>query len=127
MLSFVDGLHVERSVEHGDEQSGVVSGRGMPHRLSGREMTVCPRTDDLVVDLESAFENHHGVGSCVPMFAGRETGRVPDEVVLLPRTWILMQEPQADLPIVDDGLRPSQLHGPETIDDDCPTVFHAET
>jgi hypothetical protein len=44
-----------------------------------------PRTDDLVVDLESAFEHYDGVGSGVPMKAGLETSRVPDEVVLRSR------------------------------------------
>jgi hypothetical protein len=62
-------------MEHGDKQAGVVFGGGVPHRLPGRDVAVGPRTDDPVVDLESAVENHDGVGSCVPMHAGLETSR----------------------------------------------------
>ena len=65
--SFVDGVRVGRSMEHDDEQAGAVFGGGVPHRVSRREVTVRPRIDDLVVDLKSPFDDHDGVGSCVPM------------------------------------------------------------
>jgi hypothetical protein len=124
-LSLVDGLYVEWAMEHNDEQARVVFGGSVPHRFSGWEMTVRPRTDDLVVDLESAFENDDGVGSGVPMQPGLQTSRVPDEIVLRPRVRILIQEPQADLPIVDGELRLAQLDRPEIVDDDRSTVSHA--
>jgi hypothetical protein len=56
-------------MEHDDEQAKSRVGEGVPHRLPRREMTVRSRTDDLVVDVESPFDDHDGVGSCVPMEA----------------------------------------------------------
>ena len=67
MPSFADGLNVEGAVEYGDEQTGLVACRSMPHRLTGREMTVRAWADHRVVDLKSAFENNDGVGSGVSM------------------------------------------------------------
>ena len=50
-----------------------------------------------------------------------ETSRIPTEIVLRSRLRILVEEPQADLPVIDDELRPGQLDRVEMVDDDCPT------
>ncbi len=83
-------------------KAGVVSGRRVPHRLPGREMAVRARADDLLVDLETAFEDHDGVRGCMPMETGLQPSRIQDEIVLRPRGRILVQEPQVDLSVVDD-------------------------
>jgi hypothetical protein len=77
-------------MEQQHEQAGVVVGRSVVHGLSRREVAVGPRTDHLVVDVEPAFEKDDGVGRRVPMAPGLESGRIADEIVLLPRIRILI-------------------------------------
>ena len=123
-LSLADWLNIERPMEHNDEQAGNLVCGCVAHRLSGWEMTVRPWPNDLVIDLESAFEENDGVGGRVPMWTGLETGRVPDQIVFRPGFRILVQELQADLSIVDGESRPAQLDRPEIVDDDRSTVSH---
>jgi hypothetical protein len=122
----VERLDVARSMEDGYEQTWRVPGRRMEHGHARREVTVGARTDDVVVDREAAFEHDDRLRSGVSMQLRLESRRVADEVVLRPGLGVLVQQPHADVPVVDD--RPGRIRGRrcEAVRDDRLAVFHGE-
>jgi hypothetical protein len=88
-------------------------------------MTVRTGTDDLIVDRKPAFEDNDRLGSRVAMHFRFETGRVADEVMLRPRSRVLVQKPHPDLAVIDDRPGSVCLDRTETVHDDRLATFHA--
>ncbi len=107
------------------EETGLVPGALMPHCLSSGEVRVRTRSDDPAVGLESPFDDDDRVCGGVRVQTTLHADRVADEVQLLSRVRILVEQAQANRLIVDRcsscaGIL--QLQRAELIDNGCLAV-----